>query len=184
MEKTFEQVDQVVVNCREIFTSKYRDYGKSWSVWRSLSVIDQIFIKAKRIRTIEENGSQKVSDSVEGEYKGILNYAIIAIILLRHREAIEKDADLFDEEKLLSLYDQIINEAKELMEKKNADYGEAWRDMAIASITDMILGRVYRLKAIINGKETGSEGPEANFLDSINYATFALIKLMEQKPSQ
>lgn len=184
MEKTFEQVDQVVVNCREIFTSKYRDYDKSWLIWRPLTTVDQIFIKAQRIRTIEENGSQKVSDSVEGEYKGILNYAIIAIILLRHREAIEQDTDSFGEEKLLSLYDQITNEAKELMEKKNTDYGEAWRTMAITSITDMILGRVFRLKEIINGKKTNSEGPEANFLDTINYATFALIKLSEQKPSQ
>ncbi|MEI6400531.1 MAG: DUF1599 domain-containing protein [bacterium] len=184
MEKTFEQVDQVIAGCRNIFASKNRDYGKSWIIWRPMTVIDQIFIKAKRIKTIEENGSQKISDSIDSEYRGILNYAIVAIMLVRFREAIEKAPDSFDEEKILLLYDEITKEAKDLMEKKNTDYGEAWRDMEITSMTDMILGRVYRLKAIINGKEINSEGPEANFLDTINYATFALIKLSEQKPSQ
>jgi len=168
------QYDDAVKKCREIFLKKTKDYGTSWRVYRTISIADQIYIKAKRIRNIQEKGIQKIDDDVQGEFTGILNYAVIGLIQL----------DIHDDEieelplgETLKLYDDKILSAKNLMQNKNHDYGEAWRDMSQESFVDLILAKILRIKQILRneGKTLVSEGIESNFYDILNYAVFALI---------
>jgi hypothetical protein len=171
---TDQQYDSVIKSCREIFLKKTKDYGTSWRVYRPISIADQIYIKAKRIRNIQETGMQKIEDDVAGEFKGIVNYAIIGLIQLdMHDEEIEQIS--LDE--VTRLYDAKVILAKRLMEDKNHDYGEAWRDMSQESFVDLILSKVLRIKQIIqnDGQTLVSEGIDAIYSDIINYALFALI---------
>ncbi len=171
---TDQQYDSAVKNCREIFLEKTKDYGTSWRVYRTISIADQIYIKAKRIRNIQETGMQKIKDDVAGEFRGIVNYAIIGLIQLDIHDDEVEDIPLKD---VTKLYDQKIAMAKELMGDKNHDYGEAWRDMSQESFVDLILAKILRIKQIIQneGQTLVSEGIDANYFDIINYAAFALI---------
>ena len=173
------QYDTVIKKCREIFFKKTKDYGTSWRVYRTISVADQIYIKAKRIRNIQEKGMQKIEDDVKAEFKGILNYAVIGLIQL-HMQSNDPDMDRDEDlsvEETLNFYDGIILNAKNLMQNKNHDYGEAWREMSQESFVDLILSKILRIKQIIQneGKTLMSEGIDANFYDILNYAAFALI---------
>jgi hypothetical protein len=178
MGQTSEQYQQIVQNCREIFQKKTIDYGTSWRIARPSSLTDQLFIKANRIRTIQVTKENKVGESIAGEFGAIINYCIMAIIQLRadHQLPLE-----LTKEQAVQLYDQVANEAFELMQKKNHDYGEAWRDMRISSLTDMILMKLMRVKQIEDneGQTLISEGIDANYFDMLNYAIFALIHLSE-----
>jgi len=168
------QYDNAVNQCREIFLKKTKDYGTSWRVYRTISIADQIYIKAKRIRNIQEKGIQKIDDDVKGEFKGILNYAVIGLIQLDiHDDEIEE----LPLDETLKLYDEKILSAKNLMQNKNHDYSEAWRDMSQESFVDLILAKILRIKQIIQneGKTLVSEGIGSNFYDILNYAVFALI---------
>jgi hypothetical protein len=177
---TINQYDQEVHNCREVFIKKAHDYGTSWRVLRMISIVDQIFIKAQRIRTIQEVKKQKVADDIAGEFKGILNYAVIALIQIDKGTYVVEDLPV---EEAARLYDEKIAVAKKLMEDKNHDYGEAWRDMSQESFVDLILVKLLRIKQIItnDGKTLISEGIDANFIDIINYSVFALILIAEGK---
>ncbi|GEO08920.1 DUF1599 domain-containing protein [Segetibacter aerophilus] len=177
---TTNQYDQVVNNCREIFIKKAHDYGTSWRVLRMISIVDQIFIKALRIRTIQELKQQRVADDIAGEFKGIVNYAVIALIQIDKGIFIVEDLSV---EEATRLYDEKTELAKKLMEDKNHDYGEAWRDMSQESFVDLILVKLLRIKQIIanDGKTLISEGIDANFADIINYSIFALILIAEGK---
>ena len=176
MIKTSEQFDKITSKCFDIFEKKLLDYGSSWRIMRPDSVTDQIFIKAQRIKSIEEKKTQKVDEGITPEYIGIVNYSAIGLIQLNYKY--NEKYDLSSEE-IIKLYKKYIVEAKSLMENKNHDYGEAWRDMRISSLTDIILMRIFRIKQIEDnkGKTFISEGIDANYLDIINYAIFALIKL-------
>ena len=175
MEKTNQQYDKVISICRNVFTKKMTDYGTAWRLLRTTSLTDQIYIKAQRIRSIEETGISKVDEGIEPEFIGIINYAIIGLIQLE----LEPSNEEMPNDKTLSLYDNYFNEAKTLMMAKNHDYGEAWRNMRISSYTDLILMKLKRTKQIEDnqGKTLISEGIDANYLDMINYAVFAMIKL-------
>lgn len=177
---TFKQYDREFERCREVFLQKSRDYGTSWRILRLSSLVDQIFIKARRLRTIEEQGRQKVHDGKDTEYRGIINYCIIALIQLDHGYT-DEDTEL-TEAQLIEYYDYYRNKARELMKDKNHDYGEAWRDMLLSSLTDMILAKLLRMHEIIKkgGRAFHSEGLDANLYDMINYAVFALIRLNEK----
>ncbi|HEY5368078.1 MAG TPA: DUF1599 domain-containing protein [Hanamia sp.] len=177
------QYDNAINECREIFIKKTRDYGTSWRVYRTISIADQIYIKAKRIRNIQQKGTQKIDDDIPGEFRGIVNYAAIGLIQLDRSQddsAFDCDGELPFEE-TVSMYDKKITAAKKLMNDKNHDYGEAWRDMSQESFVDLILAKILRVKQIIanEGKTLASEGIDANFYDMLNYAVFALI-LSEQ----
>ena len=180
MEKTLQQFDQVVDACREIFLNKTRDYGTAWRILRPSSLTDQLFIKARRIRSIEESGTQKVADSIEQEYIGLVNYGVLALIQMSTPDEAGLELGL---EKASALYEQQIAETKALMQSKNHDYGEVWRDMRISSMTDLILMKLLRIKQIEDnaGRTRISEGIDANYMDIVNYAIFALIKLKEQE---
>jgi hypothetical protein len=180
MSTTNQQYDAVIAGCREIYNQKTTDYGTSWRVLRTISIVDQIFIKAKRIRTIQENRLQKIDDDIASEFRGILNYAIIGILQLGFTN---DDTAELPAEKATALYDEQIIKAKALMQDKNHDYGEAWRDMSQESFTDLILSKLLRIKQITgnNGKTVISEGIDANYYDIINYAAFALILIGEGK---
>ena len=170
------QYDTVVDNCREIFIKKTKDYGTSWRVYRSISIADQIFIKAKRIRNIQNKGVQKIDEGVKGEFMGIVNYSVIGLVQLDfHDDEIEELS--FDE--AIKFYDSKIAIAKSLMENKNHDYDEAWREMSQESFVDLILAKILRIKQIIQneGMTLVSEGIDANFYDILNYSVFALILL-------
>ena len=177
MAKTTEQYTKVMNVCREIFRNKTFDYGTSWRILRPSSLTDQIFIKANRIRTIQDTGENKVGESFEDAFSSIVNYCIMAVIQLRN------DFDFDDLElkcdQVLDWYDEVFKEAFELMESKNHDYGEAWRDMRVSSLTDLILTKILRIKKIEDnkGKTIASEGAEGNYFDMLNYAVFALIHL-------
>ena len=179
MEKTLQQFSQVTGQARDIFIKKMKDYGSAWRVLRMPSFTDQMYIKASRIRQLQESKERKVNESEIPEFLGLINYAAMALIQLD--KGVAKEPDLNTEE-AVKLYDQKISEAKNLMTAKNHDYGEAWRDMRISSITDLIIQKLYRVKQIEEnkGKTTISEGVDANYLDIINYAVFALILFMEQ----
>jgi hypothetical protein len=174
------QYDQVIQGCKSIFISKARDYGTSWRVYRIISIVDQIYIKAKRIRTIQDKQMQKIGDSIESEFKGILNYAIIGLIQLQLKEG---DPDELSLDTLSSFYDHYVAESKQLMMNKNHDYGEAWREMHQETFADMILARLQRILQIEKneGKTIMSEGVDANLYDIINYSAFALILIDEGK---
>jgi hypothetical protein len=178
IEKTAVQYNEIIARCRELFASKTKDYGTAWRILRLSSITDQIFIKAQRIRSIQEKGHQKVDDSVKDEFIGIINYCIIALIQMQLGNSTKMEMGL---EELEPLYDQVIEETFNLLQNKNHDYGEAWRDMRVTSITDIILMKVLRVKQIEDnkGETLVSEGVKANYQDMINYAVFALIKLNE-----
>ena len=180
MYKTNEQYDQVIARCRELFINKMKDYGPAWRILRPETLTDQIFIKAKRIRTLEINKESKVGEDIWPEYVGIINYGAIGLIQLQlgYTDTID-----ISREHALELYDHYIAVTKALMLAKNTDYGEAWRDMRVSSYTDMILSKVQRVKEIENhdGATLVSEGIDANYQDMINYAVFALIKHDEQE---
>lgn len=174
MTTTNQQYDKVIASCKDIFVKKARDYGTAWRVLRTISIVDQIFIKAQRIRTIQEKGEQKVSDGIAAEFKGIINYAVIGLIQLSLPEDAPEEMDTGE---VAVLFDQYVQTAKTLMQDKNHDYGEAWRSMSQESFVDLILMKLQRIRQILNndGKTIMSEGIDANYLDILNYAVFALI---------
>lgn len=178
IEKTAHEYKSVISTCKSLFEKKTRDYGTAWRVLRLPSITDQIFIKAQRIRSIQEKGTQKVEDPIRDEFIGIINYCIIALIQIKLESTTNIDMPF---EELEPLYDTAVNETFELLQNKNHDYGEAWRDMRVTSITDIILMKLYRVKQIEDnqGKTLVSEGVKANYQDMINYAVFAMIKLSE-----
>ena len=178
---TSQQYDAIITECKDLFAKKTHDYGTAWRVLRTISIADQIYIKAHRIRTIQEKGAQLVGDSIPSEFIGIINYAIIGLIQL---QLPEEAPDELDETKAVDLYITQIAAAKQLMASKNHDYGEAWRQMSQESFVDLILMKLQRMRQIISnkGKTLVSEGIDANYFDIINYAVFALI-LMHEKES-
>ncbi len=180
MADTNAQYDQAVNLCRDIFIKKAIDYGTSWRVLRTISVVDQILIKALRIRTIQEKKTQKVADDIAGEFKGILNYAVIGLIQLKLGTTSLEDLPA---ETTGQLYEEQAAFAKSIMLDKNHDYGEAWRDMSQESFADLIIMKLLRIKQILanDGKTLISEGIDANYVDIINYAAFALIMIDEGK---
>ena len=182
---TTEQYDTEAASCKDIFIKKMSDYGNAWRVLRVSSLTDQVFIKAQRIRTIEETGKQKVEDGIVSEFMGIVNYAVIALIQFELGSYSGQQVPVMDEKIVLSNFNKHIAEAKRLMTDKNHDYGEAWRKMRIGSFTDLILMKLMRVRQIEDhdGKTIASEGIAANFYDIINYAIFALIKLSENVPN-
>ncbi|MDB2414097.1 DUF1599 domain-containing protein [Flavobacteriaceae bacterium] len=178
MPNTSNQYDLVVEQCRNLFTKKMSDYGSAWRILRLPSLTDQIFIKAQRIRQLQENDVRKVDEDEKSEFIGIINYSIMALIQLEL--GVVENPDLSSEE-ATELYDKHILITKELMENKNHDYGEAWRDMRVSSLTDLIIQKLLRVKQIEDnkGKTLVSEGIDANYQDMINYAVFAMIHLNE-----
>lgn len=176
MQDTSKQYDAVIDECRSLFVKKMSDYGAAWRILRLPSLTDQIFIKAQRIRQLQENEVRKVDEGAKSEFIGIINYSIMALIQLE--KGVVENPDLNTEE-ATALYDNHSNSTKELMMDKNHDYGEAWRDMRVSSLTDLILQKLLRVKQIEDnkGKTIVSEGIDANYQDMINYAIFALILL-------
>jgi hypothetical protein len=180
MDQTALEYTNVMNVCRDIFSKKTKDYGTAWRILRTSSLTDQIFIKAQRIRTIQETGENRVGEGVEDEFRAIVNYCIMALIQLHEADLTELEIEA---EKAISLYEKYAKEAFDLMEKKNHDYGEAWRDMRVSSLTDLILMKILRVKQIEdnNGKTLISEGIDANYFDMLNYSVFALIHLTQSK---
>ncbi len=176
MSKTSQQYDAVINVCRELFVNKMKDYGSAWRILRLPSLTDQIFIKAQRIRGLQQNKEQKIDEDERSEFIGIINYALMALVQLERGVVEQPDLSLED---AVALYDKHIAATKKLMMDKNHDYGEAWRDMRVASLTDLILQKLLRVKQIENnkGKTLVSEGIDANYQDMINYAVFAMIHL-------
>ena len=174
MNNTSQEYDKVMATCRTLFINKMKDYGSAWRILRLSSLTDQIYIKAQRTRSLQENEIRKVDEDETGEFIGIINYSIMALIQLELGVADQPD---LDSENAVLLYDQIIKATKELMNAKNHDYGEAWREMRVSSLTDLILQKLLRVKQIEDnkGKTIVSEGIDANYQDMINYAVFALI---------
>jgi len=174
MADTNKQFDEVTAKCRQIFVDKMQDYGASWRIFRLHGITDQLYIKACNIRQRQETGVSLVGDDIEGNLRAIVNYGITAIIQAR-----KGFADFIDmpNDEALHLYDQVLAEAKELMLRKNHDYGEAWREMSKEGIVDMIMAKIVRIKTILehDGKTISSEGVEGNYFDIINYAIFDLI---------
>jgi hypothetical protein len=177
--QTVIQYKQVISTCREIFIKKHSDYGSSWRIMRTSSLVDQILIKAQRIRTLEEKGTAKVDEGIESEFMGIINYCIMGLI--QENDSFKSVSDP-QAETLLNWYDQQTESSLTLMLDKNHDYGEIWRQMLVSTFTDMLLMRVQRIHQIIQnqGKTIASEGVDSNLMDMINYSVFALIKLSEQ----
>ena len=175
MSNTSAEYDASIAICRDIFSRKLQDYGTSWRLFRISSLTDQIFIKAQRIRTLETKGVSKVGEDIRGEYLGIVNYCIVALIQLELKDDVRTDLPVNE---AMALYNKYAKAAKDLMENKNHDYGEAWREMRVSSLTDMILVKLLRIKQIEDneGQTVASEGIDANYFDIINYAIFALIR--------
>jgi hypothetical protein len=180
VKSTIQQYNEVIQQCQDIFSKKTKDYGTAWRVLRTISIVDQIYIKAQRIRTIQEKGTQRIGDDITSEFIGILNYAVIGLIQL---ELTDQDPEELDVDKTIELYEANITIAKELMLNKNHDYGEAWRSMSQESFADLILMKLQRIRQILanKGKTLISEGIDANYHDIINYAAFALILINEGK---
>ncbi len=174
--QTSREYKQVIEACKEVFEKKTKDYGTAWRILRLPSLTDQIYIKAQRIRSIQEKGTQQVQDSVTDEFVGIINYCILAIIQMKLKDNTQIDMSF---QELEPLYDGIVEETLALLLNKNHDYGEAWREMRVSSMTDIILMKLLRVKQIEDnqGKTLISEGVRANYQDMINYAVFSLIKL-------
>jgi hypothetical protein len=174
MPTTDQQYDRVIASCKDIFLKKNKDYGTAWRVLRTISIADQIFIKAQRIRTIQEKGAQRVADDISTEFRGIINYALIGLIQLGLPSNSPEEMELSE---VSGLYDHHVRETKLVMEDKNHDYGEAWRSLSQEGLTDLILMKLQRIKQILSneGKTLISEGIDANYHDIINYAVFALI---------
>ncbi|WP_292944426.1 DUF1599 domain-containing protein [Olleya sp. UBA1516] len=179
MQDTSKQYDAVIKTCRDLFINKMTDYGSAWRILRLPSLTDQIFIKAQRIRGLQQNDVRKVDEGEQSEFIGIINYCIMALIQLQ--KGVVEQPDLEVEEATV-LYDEQVKATKQLMQDKNHDYGEAWRDMRVSSLTDLILQKLLRVKQIEDnsGKTIVSEGIDANYQDMINYAIFAMIHLTEQ----
>ena len=177
MNKTIAEYDSIIKNCEDIFVKKMKDYGSAWRILRISSLTDQIFIKAQRIRSIELKGEQKIPEDISNEFVGIVNYAVIGLIQLDL--GISELAEEMDYNEVMNIFRKQARIAKELMIAKNHDYGEAWRDMRVSSLTDLILQKILRVKQIEDNHGTTliSEGVDANYLDMLNYAVFALIKL-------
>ena len=179
-DKTNQQYDKELKNCEDIFIKKTKDYGTSWRVYRTISIVDQIYIKAKRIRNIQEKKLQRIEDDLLSEFKGIVNYCIIGLIQLdlQNDETEDMDVDI-----VTKMYDEKRETAKRLMEDKNHDYDEAWRQMSQEGFVDLILMKLLRIKQILsnNGRTIMSEGIDANYIDIINYALFALILIEEHE---
>ena len=180
MPDTNKQYDEVIARCRELFLKKAKDYGTAWRVLRSISIVDQIYIKAQRIRNIQETGAQKIQDDIDGEFIGIINYSVIGLIQIGLSE---NDPEELGSAAVQQLYERYTAEARMLMQSKNHDYGEAWRNMTQESFVDLILMKLQRMRQIISnkGKTIISEGLEANYLDMINYAVFALVLMVEKQ---
>lgn len=179
MKETLRAYDEVIEKCRELFVAKLKDYGAAWRILRLPSLTDQIFIKAQRIRSLQENATRKVDEGEQSEFIGIINYSAMALIQIE--KGVVDMPDLSPSE-AIALYDRHIGRTRALMEAKNHDYGEAWRDMRVSSLTDLILQKLLRVKQIENnqGVTRVSEGVDANYQDMINYAVFALIHLGEE----
>ena len=178
MQDTSKQYDAVIEGCRSLFLNKMKDYGCAWRILRLPSLTDQIFIKAQRIRQLQESEVRKVEEDEQSEFIGIINYSVMALIQLE--KGIADQPDLTPDE-AIALYDEKIQETKDLMMNKNHDYGEAWRDMRISSLTDLIIQKLLRVKQIEDnkGKTLVSEGIDANYQDMINYSVFAMIHFSE-----
>lgn len=176
MQTTSQQYDAAIARCKDIFLKKMNDYGTAWRNLRPQSLTDQIFIKAQRVKSIEQKGTQKIADNIAGEYIGIVNYCTIALMQIELKDDSRMEMPYTEVE---TLYLKYLAQTKALMENKNHDYGEAWREMRISSLTDLILMKVFRVKQIEDhdGKTIISEGVDANYMDMINYSVFALIKL-------
>ena len=176
---TSKQYDIVTADCRNLFLNKMKDYGSAWRILRLSSLTDQIFIKAQRIRSLQTNKIRKVDEGQNSEFVGIINYSLMSLIQIQKGVAETPDLDL---ETALELYDSYLAETKILMENKNHDYGEAWRDMRVSSLTDLIIQKILRIKQIEDnqGKTLVSEGIAANYQDMINYSVFALIHLQKK----
>jgi hypothetical protein len=174
VKSTEAEYQEIIQYCQDLFTKKNKDYGTSWRILRLASITDQIFIKAQRIRTIQEKGVQKVEDDISSEFIGIINYCVMALIQIE----LEEHKDEIDLNALTSLYNKQVEEVKELLFNKNHDYGEAWREMRVSSMTDIILMKLLRIKQIEDnqGVTLVSEGVKAGYQDMINYAVFCLIK--------
>ena len=181
MKDTISEYNSIIKNCKDIFAKKMKDYGSAWRILRISSLTDQIFIKAQRIRSIEQKGFQKIDEGSFNEFVGIVNYSVIGLIQLD--VGVSEQAEEMEYNEAINRFDKMINMAKELMLDKNHDYGEAWRDMRVSSLTDLILQKLLRVKQIEDnqGSTLISEGVDANYLDMLNYAVFALIKLKEKK---
>jgi hypothetical protein len=177
---TLEQYNRIRERCRDLFLKKTKDYGTAWRVLRPISVVDQIYIKAQRIRTIQDIGSQKIGDDIPGEYIGIINYSVIGLIQLELKETDPEELQVSEAERL---YGKYFEAAHDLMQQKNHDYGEAWRNMSDESFADLILMKLQRMRQILvnKGKTLVSEGLDANYYDMINYSVFALIMMEEKK---
>lgn len=182
MEKTDQQFEAAIATCRDVFDKKMKDYGSAWRILRTSSLTDQIYIKANRVRSIEQKGMSKIDEGIRDEFIGIVNYSVMALIQLELGN--ESRLELSPEE-AVKMYTKHIYAAKSLMENKNHDYDEAWRNMRISSLTDIILMKLLRIKQIEDnqGKTIASEGLDANYLDIINYAVFALIKIVLEHES-
>lgn len=178
MQQTSKQYDEVIEKCRSLYIKKLQDYGSAWRILRLPSLTDQIFIKAQRIRQLQQNDTRKVDEGEVSEFIGIINYSIMALIQLE--KGVVEQPDLVNKE-AIELYDKHVAITKQLMEDKNHDYGEAWRDMRVSSLTDLILQKLLRVKQIEDnkGKTIVSEGIDANYQDMVNYAIFALIHINE-----
>ena len=176
MTQTEQEYKNIIGQCRNLFSKKMKDYGSAWRILRLASLTDQIFIKAQRIRSLQQNGSQKIDEGQTPEFIGIINYSLMALIQIDLGIAEQPDLEL---DVALAQYDEKIATTYELMQNKNHDYGEAWRDMRVSSLTDLILQKLLRVKQIEdnNGQTLVSEGLAANYQDMINYAIFALIHL-------
>lgn len=174
MNQTSEQYDKIIATCQTLFANKMKDYGSAWRIMRLPSLTDQIFIKAQRIKSLQQNDVRKIDEDEISEFIGIVNYAAIALIQLDLGVASQPDLSL---DQAVNLYQQKVLDTKQLMLNKNHDYGEAWRDMRISSLTDLILQKILRVKQIEDnkGKTIVSEGIDANYQDMLNYAVFALI---------
>ncbi|SDX19546.1 DUF1599 domain-containing protein [Aequorivita viscosa] len=183
MEDTSNQYNEQIEKCRALFINKMHDYGSAWRILRLPSLTDQIFIKAQRIRGLQQNQVQKIQEDEASEFIGIVNYAVMALIQIEKGVVEQPDLNL---EEATQLYDEHVAETKQLMMDKNHDYGEAWRDMRVSSLTDLILQKLLRVKQIENnqGKTRVSEGIEANYQDMINYAVFALIHLDNRRENK
>lgn len=179
MQDTSKQYDAVIKTCRDLFIKKMSDYGSAWRILRLPSLTDQIFIKAQRIRGLQKNKVQKVDEGQESEFVGIINYCVMALVQIEKGIVEQPDLSL---EEATDIYDEKVAITKQLMMDKNHDYGEAWRDMRVSSLTDLILQKLLRVKQIEDnqGKTLVSEGIDANYQDMINYAVFALIHLNEK----
>jgi len=178
LKKTLDQYRQIEERCKAVFLGKHRDYGVAWHILRLSSLTDQMYIKARRIRSLEENDLRKVDEGIEPEYVGLVNYGVMSLMKLELEEEAIKG---LSPEQLSESYDKYLKEARDLMTNKNHDYGEAWRHMRVSSLTDLILMKLLRIRQIEDneGKTMHSEGLDANYIDIINYSIFALIRLSE-----